>query len=63
MATARTVKDVSPHEFVKAYSAHLKRSGKVNLHKASHKRRRMCIWVMFFFSRCRIYYGSFGPFD
>lgn len=29
MATARTVKDVSPHEFVKAYSAHLKRSGKV----------------------------------
>lgn len=30
MATARTVKDVSPHEFVTAYSAHLKRSGKVN---------------------------------
>jgi len=30
MATARTVQDVSPHEFVKAYSAHLKRSGKVN---------------------------------
>ena len=29
MATGRTVKDVSPHEFVKAYSAHLKRSGKV----------------------------------
>jgi len=29
MATARTVKDVSPHEFVKAYSSHLKRSGKV----------------------------------
>ena len=29
MASARTVKDVSPHEFVKAYSAHLKRSGKV----------------------------------
>lgn len=29
MATARTVKDVSPHEFVNAYSAHLKRSGKV----------------------------------
>lgn len=28
-ATAKTVKDVSPHEFVKAYSAHLKRSGKV----------------------------------
>ncbi|RVX02595.1 40S ribosomal protein S19-1 [Vitis vinifera] len=26
---ARTVKDVSPHEFVKAYSSHLKRSGKV----------------------------------
>ena len=26
---AKTVKDVSPHEFVKAYSAHLKRSGKV----------------------------------
>lgn len=29
MASSRTVKDVSPHEFVKAYSAHLKRSGKV----------------------------------
>ncbi|MFS7970929.1 putative ribosomal protein S19e [Helianthus anomalus] len=29
MATARTVKDVSPHEFVKGYAAHLKRSGKV----------------------------------
>ncbi|KAF7135598.1 hypothetical protein RHSIM_Rhsim08G0147700 [Rhododendron simsii] len=28
---SRTVKDVSPHEFVKAYSAHLKRSGKVSL--------------------------------
>ncbi|XP_020599839.1 40S ribosomal protein S19-1-like [Phalaenopsis equestris] len=27
----RTVKDVSPHEFVKAYSAHLKRSGKIEL--------------------------------
>ncbi|KAJ1421469.1 Winged helix DNA-binding domain superfamily [Sesbania bispinosa] len=31
MATSRTVKDVSPHEFVKAYSAHLKRSGKMEL--------------------------------
>lgn len=31
MATAKTVKDVSPHEFVKAYAAHLKRSGKVRL--------------------------------
>ncbi|KAE9449350.1 hypothetical protein C3L33_18762, partial [Rhododendron williamsianum] len=30
MATAKSVKDVSPHEFVKAYSAHLKRSGKQN---------------------------------
>ncbi|MCI27444.1 40S ribosomal protein S19-1-like [Trifolium medium] len=29
MAVARTVKDVSPHEFVKSYSSHLKRSGKV----------------------------------
>lgn len=29
--SARTVKDVSPHEFVKAYAAHLKRSGKVPL--------------------------------
>ncbi|PWA77217.1 Ribosomal protein S19e [Artemisia annua] len=28
METARTVKDVSPHEFVKAYAAHLKRSDK-----------------------------------
>jgi len=28
-ASACTVKDVSPHEFVKAYAAHLKRSGKV----------------------------------
>ncbi|KAJ6860876.1 40S ribosomal protein S19-3 [Populus alba x Populus x berolinensis] len=31
MATAKSVKDVSPHEFVKAYSAHLKRSGKIEL--------------------------------
>ncbi|KAK2385997.1 chloride channel protein CLC-f [Trifolium repens] len=31
MTTAKTVKDVSPHEFVKAYSAHLKRSGKLEL--------------------------------
>ncbi|KAK9066579.1 hypothetical protein SSX86_013902 [Deinandra increscens subsp. villosa] len=30
-STARTVKDVSPHEFVKAYAAHLKRSGKMEL--------------------------------
>ncbi|KAL0285486.1 UNVERIFIED_CONTAM: 40S ribosomal protein S19-3 [Sesamum calycinum] len=30
-ASARTVKDVSPHEFVKAYAAHLKRSGKMEL--------------------------------
>ncbi|XP_011621085.1 40S ribosomal protein S19 isoform X2 [Amborella trichopoda] len=29
----RTVKDVSPHEFVKSYSAHLKRSGKIELPK------------------------------
>ncbi|CAI9782666.1 unnamed protein product [Fraxinus pennsylvanica] len=31
MATARTLKDVSPHEFVKAYATHLKRSGKMEL--------------------------------
>ena len=31
MEAARTVKDVSPHEFVKAYAAHLKRSGHVYL--------------------------------
>ncbi|XP_041016149.1 40S ribosomal protein S19-3-like [Juglans microcarpa x Juglans regia] len=31
MATETTVKDVSPYEFVKAYSAHLKRSGKMEL--------------------------------
>ncbi|XP_073018884.1 small ribosomal subunit protein eS19z [Primulina eburnea] len=31
MSTAKTVKDVSPHEFVKAYAAHLKRSGKMEL--------------------------------
>ncbi|KAH7673443.1 small subunit ribosomal protein S19e protein [Dioscorea alata] len=31
MEAGRTVKDVSPHEFVKAYSAHLKRSGKMEL--------------------------------
>ncbi|URE08393.1 40S ribosomal protein, partial [Musa troglodytarum] len=30
-ALARTVKDVSPHEFVKSYSSHLKRSGKMEL--------------------------------
>ncbi|KAL0828435.1 hypothetical protein Bca101_052113 [Brassica carinata] len=29
MSTGKTVKDVSPHEFVKAYASHLKRSGKV----------------------------------
>ncbi|GMP50570.1 hypothetical protein CsSME_00017133 [Camellia sinensis var. sinensis] len=28
MATVKSVKDVSPNKFVKAYSAHLKRSGK-----------------------------------
>ena len=37
MATAKTVKDVSPHEFVKAYSAHLKRSGKVIVLFYTHK--------------------------
>jgi small subunit ribosomal protein S19e len=31
MATTCTVKDVSPHEFVTAYAAHLNRSGKVEL--------------------------------
>ncbi|KAH9778062.1 hypothetical protein WN944_013894 [Citrus x changshan-huyou] len=31
METAKNVKDVSPHEFVKAYAAHLKRSGKIEL--------------------------------
>ncbi len=31
MAAPRTVKDVSPHEFVVAYAAHLKRTGKVEL--------------------------------
>ncbi|KAJ7240363.1 hypothetical protein O6H91_20G063800 [Diphasiastrum complanatum] len=29
--TAKTVKDVSSHEFVRAYAAHLKRSGKIEL--------------------------------
>ena len=31
MEAGKTVKDVSPHDFVKAYAAHLKRSGKVLL--------------------------------
>ncbi|KAJ6799427.1 40S ribosomal protein S19-3-like [Iris pallida] len=31
LAAARTVKDVCPHDFVKAYSSHLKRSGKIEL--------------------------------
>ncbi|KFK25779.1 hypothetical protein AALP_AA8G159300 [Arabis alpina] len=31
MAIGRTVKDVSPHDFVKAYASHLKRSGKIEL--------------------------------
>ncbi|KAG5572145.1 hypothetical protein H5410_061911 [Solanum commersonii] len=31
MEAARSVKDVSPHDFVKAYAAHLKRSGKMEL--------------------------------
>eukprot|EP00243_Klebsormidium_subtile_P003333 TRINITY_DN16698_c0_g1_i1.p1 TRINITY_DN16698_c0_g1~~TRINITY_DN16698_c0_g1_i1.p1 ORF type:complete len:189 (+),score=52.35 TRINITY_DN16698_c0_g1_i1:68-568(+) len=30
-ATAKTVKDVQSHEFVKAYAAHLKRTGKIEL--------------------------------
>ncbi|CAL5390076.1 unnamed protein product [Camellia sinensis] len=33
MVTAKSVKDVSPHKFVKAYSAHLKRSGKTDIVK------------------------------
>lgn len=42
---AKTVKDVSPHEFVKAYSSHLKRSGKVysNSFFFFIKRRWLCI--------------------
>jgi ribosomal protein S19E (S16A) len=28
-STAKTVKDVPSHDFVRAYAAHLKRSGKV----------------------------------
>jgi len=28
--TAKTVKDVASHDFVRAYAAHLKRSGKVS---------------------------------
>ncbi|KAL3525876.1 hypothetical protein ACH5RR_014248 [Cinchona calisaya] len=31
MATPRTVKEVSPHDFVKAYASHLRRSGKMEL--------------------------------
>ncbi|KAK2633956.1 hypothetical protein Ddye_028748 [Dipteronia dyeriana] len=31
MATAKIVKDISPHKFVKAYSAYLKRPGKMEL--------------------------------
>ncbi|KMZ59117.1 40S ribosomal protein S19-3 [Zostera marina] len=31
MVAANAVKDVSPHAFVKAYAAHLKRSGKIEL--------------------------------
>ncbi|CAA6657409.1 unnamed protein product [Spirodela intermedia] len=31
LEAARTVKDVSPHDFVRAYASHLKRSGKVEL--------------------------------
>ncbi|GBG61485.1 hypothetical protein CBR_g21828 [Chara braunii] len=29
--TAKTVKDVSPHDFVRAYAAHLKRTGKIEV--------------------------------
>lgn len=36
MATPKTVKDVSPHDFVKSYSAHLRRSGKVLIYNASN---------------------------
>lgn len=36
LEAARTVKDVSPHDFVRAYASHLKRSGKV---------RRLCLFL------------------
>ncbi|KAF9592832.1 hypothetical protein IFM89_017797 [Coptis chinensis] len=36
METARTVKNMSPHEFVKVYSSHLKRSGKRNGSRPPH---------------------------
>eukprot|EP00244_Chara_vulgaris_P009972 TRINITY_DN43_c0_g1_i1.p1 TRINITY_DN43_c0_g1~~TRINITY_DN43_c0_g1_i1.p1 ORF type:complete len:160 (-),score=28.92 TRINITY_DN43_c0_g1_i1:660-1139(-) len=29
--TSKTVKDVSPHDFVRAYAAHLKRTGKIEV--------------------------------
>ncbi|GMP51709.1 hypothetical protein CsSME_00017839 [Camellia sinensis var. sinensis] len=33
MVSAKSVKDASPHKFVKAYSVHLKRSGKTDIVK------------------------------
>jgi hypothetical protein len=39
-STAKTVKDVPSHDFVRAYAAHLKRSGKV-----SHVEIKRSVWM------------------
>jgi hypothetical protein len=40
-STAKTVKDVPSHDFVRAYAAHLKRSGKVNVPIFCKKEKRI----------------------
>ena len=55
METARTVKDVSPHEFVKAYAAHLKRSGKVSL--SSLSLINICTWCVYMYIYLFSYYS------
>lgn len=51
MEAAKTVKDVSPHEFVKAYSSHLKRSGKVALSLSL----RLSVFIRIFEFWARLY--------
>nr|XP_048329308.1 40S ribosomal protein S19-3-like isoform X2 [Ziziphus jujuba var. spinosa] len=58
MEAARTVKDVSPHEFVKAYAAHLKRSGRLICLVASIARKIYLRGGLGVGSFQRIYGGS-----
>lgn len=64
MATARTVKDVSPHDFVKAYASHLKRSGKVQFFHLFHRFLFLGLsnFHFFFFFQCSCSSGSLSLF-